>query len=399
MNKYKYKAKDQNNKIIKGVIYTESKEELRIILESKKLYLIKCRLLLSITNIYKKSNLSDFVFLCNQISIMLDAGLEFDKIICILKGVVKKTYLKDILERLYLDIKNGLNISDAFGKYRLFPKMFINMLKIGEATGKIEYVFKNMKSYYEESKANRNKIKSVLAYPIFLLSMGLLVLILLVYKIVPIFSDIFSNFNSEIPRITKAMINVSNHINRYGYIYLISIIILLILLKLLFKTKKGKLFLDTIKIKITFINNIYLYFYTYIITNSLELFINSGSTIVDCISVIKELLGNYYLERKFENIEMEVRSGIKLSTSLSKIAYFPNELIEMIAIGEVSGKLAHVCKSMSTYYDVEYKEEVNRLTKKIEPIMILIIGALLMVMLLGLFLPILGIMDSVSSRV
>ena len=93
MNKYKYKAKDQNNKIIKGVIYTESKEELRIILESKKLYLIKCRLLLSITNIYKKSNLSDFVFLCNQISIMLDAGLEFDKIICILKGVVKKTYL------------------------------------------------------------------------------------------------------------------------------------------------------------------------------------------------------------------------------------------------------------------------------------------------------------------
>lgn len=399
MNKYRYKAKDRENNIVKGIIYTESKEELRKILESKKYYLIKSRKLINLTNINKKTNLSDFVFLCNQISIMLDAGLEFDKVMNILKDTVRKTYLKEILERIYLDIKNGEAINVAFSKYKIFPQLFINMLKIGEASGKIEYVFKNIKTYYEETKKSKNKIKSALSYPVFLLSVGVLVMILLMYKIVPIFSDIFSHFNSELPMITKVMISFSNHMRKNGYIYLIVLLIIYITLKLFTRAKKGKLFVDSLKIKIFIIKKIYLYFYTYLITYSLELLLISGSTLVESIDIVKDILGNNYLENKIENVSLEVKSGLKLSISLRKMSYFPYELIEMISIGEISGKLTNVLKIMCTYYDAEYKEEINKLTKKIEPIMILVIGILLMIMLLGLFLPILGIMDSVSSRV
>ena len=330
---------------------------------------------------------------------MLDAGLEFDKVMNILKDTVRKTYLKEILERIYLDIKNGEAINVAFSKYKIFPQLFINMLKIGEASGKKEYVFKNIKTYYEETKKSKNKIKSALSYPVFLLSVGVLVMILLMYKIVPIFSDIFSHFNSELPMITKVMISFSNHMRKNGYIYLIVLLIIYITLKLFTHAKKGKLFVDSIKIKIFIIKNIYLYFYTYLITYSLELLLISGSTLVESIDIVKDILGNNYLENKIENVSLEVKSGLKLSISLRKMNYFPYELIEMISIGEISGKLTNVLKIMCSYYDAEYKEEINKLTKKIEPIMILVIGILLMIMLLGLFLPILGIMDSVSSRV
>ena len=114
---------------------------------------------------------------------------------------------------------------------------------------------------------------------------------------------------------------------------------------------------------------------------------------------MKNIIGNNYLENKVEKVELDVKSGKKLSSSLQSVNYFSNELIEMIAVGEASGKLSHVLKTMSIYYESQYKEEIYKITKRIEPLMILLIGLLLMAMLLGLFLPILGIMDSVSSRV
>lgn len=399
MNKYRYKAKDNSNNVVKGIIYTESKEELRKILEQKKLYLVKSRLLINITNINKKTNLSDFVLLCNQISIMLEAGLEFDKIINIIKGIVKKPYLKEILERIYIDIKNGETISQAFSKYKFFPTLFINMMIIAEQTGKIEYVFKNIKLYYEDTKNNKNKIKKALSYPLFLLGMGMLVLLLLMYKIVPIFSEIFQHFNSEIPLVTKVMIRTSEHIKEYGYMYLVGLLIIGLSLKIFFNTSKGKLLKDYLKTRIYIIKNLYLNLYTYLATYSLELLITSGSTIVDGIAIMKNIIGNNYLENKVEKVELDVKSGKKLSSSLQSVNYFSNELIEMIAIGEASGKLSHVLKTMSIYYESQYKEEIYKITKRIEPLMILLIGLLLMTMLLGLFLPILGIMDSVSSRV
>jgi len=399
MNKYKYKAKSKNNRIERGIIYTEGVEDLRKILEEKKLYLLNYKVVNTNKNINKKKDLNDFVYLCTQITIMLDAGIEFDKAIYIIKNIVRKKYLKDILDKIYLDIKNGSNISDSFSKYNLFPNLFINMLQIGESTGKIEYVFRNMKEFYEKTRENKSRIKSILAYPLFLLIIGFGVLLLLIYKIIPIFQTIFESFNSEVPLITRVMINMSGHISKYGYIYFLIILIIGFSINIFRKTKKGKNIIDYLKTKIMGVNKLYLYFNTYIFSHCLSLLIISGSTLVDGLDITSKVLGNNYLETKLIDVENNVRSGMKFSDSLTKINYFSYEFIEMISIGEASGKVVDILNIMSNYYDNMYTQEINKITKRIEPIMILIIGGLLMFMLMGLFMPILGIMDSVSSRI
>lgn len=399
MNKYKYVAKDINNKIIRGSCYAESDSNLREILESKKLYLIKyVEYKKKIFQNYK-FNYKDFLFFLNQIIVLLESNIEFEKALFIVKTSIRKKHFKSMIDKIYIDIENGISISESFGNFKFFPKMFIKMLKIGEKNNKLLEVFKQSKLYYYSVFENKNRIKSAMAYPVFLLVLGFCVLCILMYKIIPMFSNLFNSIDGEMPLITETILNISFTIKN-NLILIISIIISIIaIISILIKTKKGIYIKDVLKVKLPFVHKLYMYYYSMLFTQGMHILISSGNSLEKASEEIGKIVGNNYLEKKFNFISKEIKSGKSIAKSIIGIGYFSIELTEMIEIGEMSNKLNDIMLSMYDYYKSIYNDVVERIIKKIEPLMILIIGGIIVIILLSLFMPILGIMDQIGSRV
>ena len=151
--------------------------------------------------------------------------------------------------------------------------------------------------------------------------------------------------------------------------------------------------------KLPFVHKLYMYYYSMLFTQGMHILISSGNSLEKASEEIGKIVGNNYLEKKFNFISKEIKSGKSIAKSIIGIGYFSIELTEMIEIGEMSNKLNDIMLSMYDYYKSIYNDVVERIIKKIEPLMILIIGGIIVIILLSLFMPILGIMDQIGSRV
>lgn len=402
MNRYKYIAKDSNNTIYKGIISSKDIDELREILSYKKLYLLSSKKIekhkLELRDRIRTQDLS---FLCNQFSIMLSSGIELTKVISIIKESNKDSKrIKEILEEVLKDISSGMSLSSSLERFNKdFPNHFISMIKVGEASGRLDIIFKDLSKYYEKQKVNKQKLISALSYPLVLIGLGLLVVIFLFIKIIPIFTKIFDSFNSEVPSITRFVLNLSSHFKSYYYIYLF-VIVLLLALFLIFKNKKKvRYFLDYIKLKLPLIKELYKSVYTIHFIQGMDILIKSGMDISSSVNLTSDLLNNEYLKKKLQNASDDIKIGISITSSISNINYFSDLFIEMLDIGEQSGDMNSILITLYDYYNLDYDYRLKKLIGTIEPILIIMIGGMIAFMLLSIFLPMLGIMNSMETRI
>lgn len=398
MIKFRYKAKDNENRIYRGIITVNNINELREILSYKELYLIKYRKLEEKRfKLKEKIDITEVSYFCNQMKLMLKSGLNIDKSLEIIKSSMKMKRFKFIVDDVSKEVKSGKKLSESFEKYKDdFPDHFISMIKVGEVSGRLDVVFDNLALFFEKNKANRQKLMQALSYPLVLIGMGILVLIFLFLKIIPIFEQIFIDMGSEIPKITKMLIFLSNHFKSCYMYYLTSLLFISSIYLIIRKKEKIRLIIDKIKIKIPIINKIYLTLYSSLFSNSLLILLNSGAKSVESVDLISHLMGNRYLEKKISKASTDIEKGISIASSISNINYFPDAFIEMINIGEKSGELISSLSLMNLYYSSDYEYQIKKLIGRVEPILILIIGVIIMIMLLAVFLPMLGIMNSID---
>ena len=398
MIKFRYKAKDKDNRVYKGIISSNSISELREILSYKDLYLIRYKKIEEKKfKLRGKIDVTEISYFCNQMKLMIRSGLNLDKSLEIIKTSMKVKRFKDIIDDVSKEVKSGKKLSESFDKYRFdFPNHFISMIKVGERSGKLDVIFDNLAKYFEKNKQNKQKLIQALTYPLTLIGMGVLVLIFLLIKIVPIFGKIFTDMNAEIPKITRILMLLSDHFKNY-YIYYLSFFLIILTFFLLFRKKrKVKKIIDRVKIRIPIVNKIYLTLYSLLFSDSLLILLNSGAKTVESIDLISCLVGNMYLEEKIKKASKDIEKGISIASSISNINYFSDTFIEMINIGEKSGEIINTLSLMNTYYASDYEYQIKKLIGKVEPILILIIGGIIMIMLLAVFLPMLGIMNSIQ---
>lgn len=403
MPKFKFKAKDINNKVIKGVFFAKDETDLRAIVDNLDYYLISYKKVAESSQIFtflEKIKISEIAIFCRQLSIMVSSGLEISTAIEILKDTTKTPKLKEILETAHHELLQGIPLSESFKKYpKTFPVFFINMIKIGEVSGKLPIVLNRLADYYEKDDKIKRKVKSAFAYPIFLLGLAFVVLCIMALYVMPIFKDVFESLNAKLPQITQTVINVTDFIRENFLTIIITILCLVIAFFVLRRNKSIKRGFDKLKISVPPLKDVNLTLATSRFASGFCILLSSSMPVIDSMETMRHLLGNTYIEEQMEVTVSEVNRGQGIAKSLETINIFPPMLCEMITVGEQTGNLEEVLNRVTEYYENQVEYSMKKLTASIEPVMIMVIGLIVVVCLLAVFIPMLEITSSIDTGV
>ena len=401
MPKFKYKAKDINNKVVRGVFFADDEADLRNIISHQDFYLISCSKIAESSQLFaflEKIKTEEISFFCRQFSIMLTSGMEISKAVELLRDSTKIKKLKDILEVVYNDLMQGKMLSESFAKYpKTFPVFFRNMIAIGEASGKLDKVLMDLADYYDNDVRIKRKVKSALSYPLFLICIAFAVLFAISFFIMPVFSEVFESFGSELPDISVKVIAVSNFLKENFGGIILGIILLYLIIKLLGKSTEVAKLYDKLKLHAPVFGGVVNAMITSRFASGFALLLNSGIPVVDSIDTISKLLGNRIVEEKLKQTSNEVKAGGGIAKSISMVGLFPSLLTEMISVGERTGSLEEVLNKTTAYYDEQVEYSIKKMTSVIEPLMIFLVAGIVIIVLLAVFLPMLDLMSAIDS--
>jgi type IV pilus assembly protein PilC len=376
------------------ILFSEGRNELREAYKNadEKLFNIKKMYMynVSLFKVFsKKIKYSEFLLFNQKLITMLNAGVSFIKALGIIIKNSDEGNLKEILIKSESDIKNGIQISDAFSSNLIpFQKIYRASLLAGEKSGNLESILEKFNQYLDKISTLRRKILSGLSYPVVLLIfMVLMVLMILVYAI-PKFSSFYASFESELPTTTLVLISVAEFLKENFLLITGSVALLYLLIKLIERKSERIIILDFLKIKTPFIGRMILENALAVFSRTMSVLISGGIPVPEATGIAVETFSNRYFYRNIKDIPEKIRGGNILSDVLEDVNFIPNMMTEIIRVGESSGNLIDVLDKNADYYENSIDMKINSMVSLIEPILIIILGLVVAFMLMSVYLPI-----------
>ncbi len=339
----------------------------------------------------KKLPIDEKIAVIRQIAVMTDAGLPIYDVLEDLVANTKNSALKEILSSAANDINAGKSMSQALEPHKeKMGHIVMAMTKLGETTGNFSGSYMKLAEILEVMRENRSKFLKAIRYPIIVISALILAFIIVITQVVPKFREIFAELGADLPLATKFLLATESFFNNYGFYIIIAVILLFIIFKYFYKTNpEFRLFVDKILAskrfyligKIVYLANVY----NYILV--LEALIRAGIPVSEALDTAVKVVDNSYLKQQLESINVNIGRGISLSEAFEKTGLFENMILQMIRAGENSGQLDHMLGKAKEYYNMKFQNLIDNLSAYIEPIMITMIAALVLLLALGIFLP------------
>ena len=330
----------------------------------------------------------DIIFFTFQISTLIGAGVPLLESLQTIAQQIKNEQFKKILEQACRDIRGGSSLSESLAKHtKLFPEVYVHMIRAGEASGKLEEIFSHIAVMAEHEAETREKIKTAVRYPkMVLVALGLAFLIVTVF-VVPQFVKIFSQFKVALPLPTRMLIGLNTLIQGY-WMYCAGVIAALGIAAVWYiRTPQGRHLWDTIKIKFPIIGSLFLKASLSRFTSILGLLNQSGLPIIENLQITAKTIGNVIIAEAIDTIRESVYRGTGLAEPMKKNKLFTPLVIQMVAVGETSGMLDETLPKVAKFYDMEVENETKKLALYIEPLLTVVLGAVVLFFALAIFLP------------
>lgn len=333
--------------------------------------------------------LNALVFFTRQLSTMFSAGLTIEKSIGNLMVEEKNPRFRKVLAKVANDLKKGMALSEALGQNPgVFDGLYVALVHAGEISGSLHVILEELSDYLEQMEDTRRKVISALTYPAIVLTfMGLIVSGLLLF-VVPQFAEIYAKFGARLPGPTRALVAVSQGVSRNFFPVLILLIASGVVAWISSMTEKGGMIFDTIKIHFPV--------FGMLVENSLMnkfaktfgILLGSGVPVLESLTHVQKVLGNRVFIKALETAKMLIKDGFAISVAMKKVDVFPPTLVQLIATGEETGEMDKLLDKAAYFYAKQVDAIVSRLTSLIEPIMIMVLGAVVVSIIVTIYLPI-----------
>jgi len=402
MPTYSYKATDAAGKIVKGTL--EAAQERGVVATLQDMGYIPIRISLAerdrrrldidlsknIISIFKGISTKDVVSFTQDLSALLEAGLQVDRALSTLIDVAEKEKFKEVIKDVLKTVQEGSYLSDALAKQpRVFSTFYVNMVRAGEAGGVLEAVLGRLGDFLESSQDLRDYIKSAMVYPVFLVFVGGISIIILLTFVIPKFSIIFSDMGQSIPLATRFLIGFSEILRTYWLIILGGFGAIYFFLRRYIKTTAGRLRLDQYKMNFPVGGGLIKNIEVARFARTLGTLTKSGVPILQALNLVNEIIGNQAIARSMGKIYERVKEGEMLAKPLGEAGIFPPLAIQMITVGEETGRLDEMLLRVAETYEKVVRNMVKRFISLLEPAMILamglVVGFIVISMLMAIF--------------
>lgn len=397
MKKFSYVATDVSGKIVRGKETAEDYQELQQKLKERNLYCTKYRDLgaNSAVDVKYKFKTKEVSFISRQLASMTSAGLSLVRALHILQEQQENKKAKAVLLDIYEEVQKGKSFSDVLKtKPGVFPDLFVSMVAAGEASGTLDQILVRVSDHFASANRTANKVKGAMVYPIILLVLAVAVVVLMFTMILPIFAENMSP--DDMTALTKAMMAFSDSLVNYWYVYVIVIFSVVFLFWVGRRTPAIKLKMDEFVLKIPKVGALVATIYTGRFARNMSNLYASGLQMVDCIEKSVVVLGNSYVNKRFEEVVDNIKLGSSMSKAIEKTEIFEGMFTSIIFVGEESGTLDTILSKAADYYEEEGDAAIGKLVGMMEPLMIIIMGIGIGLVLAAIFPMLYGGMTDVG---
>lgn len=347
--------------------------------------------------LFEKVPEKDIVILSRQISTLFEAQVSALKAFTLLANNAENDMLRRKLLEVSDEIQAGTQISNALAKHPdIFTEFYINMVKAGEESGKLSQVFAYLADYLDRQYELNSKTKNALIYPGFVIGVFFVVMTLMFTMVIPKLSEIILTSGQDVPVYTKIVIGISNFFVHYGIFVLIFFAITGLYIWRLAHTESGKTYLDNLRLSMPVIGKLYTKLYLSRIADNMDTMLSSGISIVRALEITSKVVGSKTYRLILESSTEAVKGGKSFSDSISNQGHIPQIMVQMIKVGEETGGLANILKTLAHFYKREVDDAVDTLIGLIEPIMIVVLGLGVGVLLTSVLVPIYNLASSIQ---
>ena len=341
-----------------------------------------------------KVNPKNLSIMCSQFSTILTAGVDIASCMEMIGNQTEDKKLKKMLLESAKDVSQGNSIADSMQRnLPTLPVTFIETIRAGEMSGTIEDSFATMKTYFERSYQLKQKVKSALSYPIFVVIVAVVVVAVIMIKVVPTLTSVFGELGGELPLVTQILINISNFFAKWWVVMLAVILICFAVFKIYTSTEEGRLNWARVQLKMPVLGKINAFSGSADFATTMSALLSAGLPVTNALQVTAKVLDNYLYGKETTIMAEKVQTGVELGTAMRKAEVFPQTLTEMTAIGEETGELEKTLKTVGDYYAQEASYAMEAAISKLEPTLLVFLAAFAGFIVISIYMPMFTMYD------
>jgi len=341
---------------------------------------------------------AELTILTRQMSTMVNSGMTILRALYVLEAQTENKVLRETVVKVRKDVEAGLPLSDALERHpKLFNPLFVAMTRAGETGGVLDAALLRVADQLEKEDSLRRQVKSAMAYPLVVMGFAFSVLIALVAFIVPVFVSVFKELGGELPSITKFTVLLSKAVTGYWWLCMMLVAAIVFAFRRWKRTDRGRAQWDTLRLRIPFkIGDIVQKISLARWSRTLSALISAGVPILQALEITGKTAGNHVVETAMADVIANVKAGGTIAAPLKNTPVFPGMVCSMIGVGEETGALDTMLEKIADFYEDQVESAVKQLTSILEPVMIILVGAIVGFIVISMYMPLFKVYDSIK---
>ncbi|MBN2361923.1 MAG: type II secretion system F family protein [Deltaproteobacteria bacterium] len=343
--------------------------------------------------------LQDLVQFTRQFATMIDAGLPLVQALDILAGQQENPAFKVVLHDVKTNVESGKTFADSLAKHpRVFDSLFVNLVSAGETGGVLDTIMNRLSLYLEKNARVIRQVKGAMVYPLVVLSVGIVIAIGMLIWVIPVFQDMFADFNAALPAPTQFIVDLSQGLRHNWFIFVIFVIGIYVGWIFIRRNKQGHEITDRIFLQLPVFGPVLRKVAVARFTRTMSTMLSSGVPILDALDIVARSAGNVVVEKALYYARQKISEGRTLAEPLAETKVFPGMVVQMISVGEATGAMDAMLSKIADFYDEEVDVAIATLTSMLEPVIMMVLAVLLGGLIIGMYLPIFSLAGAISTE-
>ncbi|MBD3413000.1 MAG: hypothetical protein GF421_01040 [Candidatus Aminicenantes bacterium] len=394
---FKWKGRNRYGDIVEGERTSSSEDVLRADLQREQISITeisKARREIKIPFLEtRRVKTKELAVFSRQLSVLIDAELPLIQSLNILSEQTKNKYFQRVILEVRDDVEAGSTLHQAMKKHpKVFDDLYCNMISSGEQSGSLDVMLRRLSDFLERIVQIRSQVRQALIYPAAIVTFAILVVIFMMWQVIPVFAQVFTELGANLPGLTVFVLNLSNFVKGNILWIFVGIVALIVGFRLIKKTDAGQKAMDKMKLSMPLFGNLFEKYGLSRVTRTLSTLLTGGVPMLDSLKITSATAGNVIIEEDLMEVRTMVAEGSSMNDALKETGKFPFMMTQMVGVGEATGTLDEMLTKLADFYDEEVDATVKALLSILEPVLLIGVGGLVGGIVISLYLPIFSLL-------